>query len=92
MRIDLAKINSIPQFHQVVKEELDFSSFYGMNWDAFWDSITSLTKMPQSLVFINWNDFENRFKRDASILKKIIDDFNEEYPNEKIEIIKNEEY
>ena len=84
IEIDLNNIQSIEDFHRTVKLKLDFPEFYGMNWDAFWDSITSIVKMPKILKFKNQQAFNEKFPRDSKILKKIITDFNSEIDNSKI--------
>lgn len=82
--IDLEHVVSLDHLHEVFMERLNFPSYYGKNWDAFWDSITGLVKMPDLLVIKNLDAFEKRFKRDSDILKKIIDDYNKEFKDKKI--------
>lgn len=47
--LDLTDCQTWWDFHQRIKESLDFPDYYGMNWDAFWDVIrgfdTSLIKI-----------------------------------------------
>lgn len=86
--IDLAEIETIQELHAKFKKELDFPDFYGMNWDAFWDSISGLVEMPEKLVLLNWNLFETKFQKDSRILKHLIEDFNSFEINGKIEMNK----
>lgn len=78
--IDMSEIASIDHLHEVLSEALDFPGWYGKNWDAFWDSITALVEMPEHLQLIGWGPFAERFPRDASIMKKCLDDMSSELP------------
>ena len=40
--LDFSNITHWSEFHQIIKEELDFPEYYGKNWDAFWDCITDM--------------------------------------------------
>ena len=37
--LDLTGCRYLAELHQRIKEALDFSEYYGGNWDAFWDCI-----------------------------------------------------
>ena len=49
VEIDLSEIQTSIEVHKILKEKLGFPSYYGMNWDTFWDSITGLVEMPHDL-------------------------------------------
>ena len=70
--IDLSDINSPRQLHAALAAALGFPSFYGMNWDAFWDAITGLVDMPQQLELRGWQDFATRLPADAALLQRIL--------------------
>ena len=70
--IDLSDINSPRQLHAALASALGFPSFYGMNWDAFWDAITGLVDMPQQLELRGWQDFATRLPADAALLQRIL--------------------
>lgn len=40
--LDFSKVDYINEVHQIIKDELDFPDYYGMNWDAFWDCLTDM--------------------------------------------------
>lgn len=86
MEIDLAKIESLKHLHSVFKTELGFPEWYGMNWDAFWDSITGLIELKSNLKLSNFKSFEAAFSRDAEILNEIVNRFNKEGLPYKIEL------
>ncbi len=87
-RIDLKSIVNIEHLHDTFKDKLDFPDFYGMNWAAFWDSITGLVEMPKILTLSNWSKFERKFKSDSKILHELINDYNDEFPDKQIVITK----
>lgn len=33
--LNFSKIEHWSEFHQIIKDELDFPEYYGKNWDAF---------------------------------------------------------
>lgn len=67
--IDLNGITKIEEFQFVLREKLNFPEFYGMNWDAFWDSITELVYSLEKITFYGWVEFKKRFPKDSLILK-----------------------
>ena len=75
--IDLVNIKSTDELHQVFQDKLYFPDFYGGNWDAFWDSITSLVHMPDSLIITGLEQIRKVLPRDVAILEEIIHDYNE---------------
>ena len=70
--IDLSDINLPRQLHAALAAALGFPSFYGMNWDAFWDAITGLVHMPQQLELRGWQAFAARLPAEAAILQRIL--------------------
>ena len=44
--LDFSKVNYINEVHQIIKDELDFPDYYGMNWSAFWDCLTDMVGDP----------------------------------------------
>lgn len=80
--IDLSDINSPRQLHAALAAALDFPSFYGMNWDAFWDAVTGLVDMPQQLELRGWPAFAARLPHEATILRRILARMGQEMPDE----------
>lgn len=58
VNIDLNNIETPKELQRVLKEKLEFPDFYGKNWNAFWDAITGLVELPESIVFENWKALE----------------------------------
>ncbi|MCC7704787.1 barstar family protein [Janthinobacterium sp. GW460P] len=84
--IDLRDITSPRQLHAALAAALGFPAFYGMNWDAFWDAVTSLVEMPQQLELAGWQELEARLPRDAAILRRILARMAQEMPNEAVHV------
>ena len=70
--IDLNEINAPRQLHAALAAALGFPSFYGMNWDAFWDAVTGLVDMPQQLELRGWTAFAARLPDEAATLQRIL--------------------
>lgn len=86
--IDLARVTNSFTIHEYFKKELGFPSFYGKNWDAFWDVITGLVVMPELLILFNWDEYSRRFQRDAGILLELSEKYNNrEHGDQKIRIV-----
>jgi RNAse (barnase) inhibitor barstar len=80
IEIDLTNVSSSEELHTALKEALEFPSFYGMNWDAFWDAITGLVEMPETLRFKGWAVFSQRHPEEAHYLSSCLDDMTLQYP------------
>lgn len=76
--LDISSIHSVEELHQLLKYKLKFPSFYGMNWDAFWDAITGLTEMPDELEIIGLEIFSKNFQRDSQIFIECLNDYNKQ--------------
>ena len=80
--IDLGNINSPRQLHAALAAALGFPSFYGMNWDAFWDAITGLVDMPQQIELRGWPAFAVRLPHEAAMLQRILARMAQEMPDQ----------
>src|SRR5436190_2145661 len=72
--IDVSSVQSVRQLHERLAEALGFPDFYGMNWDAFWDSITGLVEMPRRFVIVGWSNITSRWPKDAEAMVKCLRD------------------
>ncbi len=85
--IDVGKIQDSRELHYRLKRELELPDFYGMNWDAFWDAITGLVELPETISFEGWNTLEAVLPKDSQILWGLLSKFNEEHPSWKCNVI-----
>lgn len=77
--IDCSTVSTIEDFHRLLSNRLGFPSFYGKNWNAFWDAVTGLVEMPKQVTFKNYKQFKSKFPTDCQILEKCLSDMNNTY-------------
>ena len=80
IEIDLRGISSTDELHRLLLKSLNFPDWYGCNWNAFWDAITGLVGMPETLQLVGWSDFEARLPRDAQMMRECLEDMSKQYP------------
>lgn len=74
IEIDVGAVETTRALHILLRERLDFPEFYGHNWGAFWDAITSLVEIPTHIKFLNWDKLEQRLNFDARMLRQCLTD------------------
>ena len=72
--LDFSKVNYINEVHQIIKDELDFPDYYGMNWDAFWDCLTDMVGDPIHIELVGMERVQNKFPRHAQIMLETLKD------------------
>ncbi|CAC44713.1 MULTISPECIES: barstar family protein [Streptomyces] len=77
--IDVSEVTDERTLHVLLKRELGFPDFYGMNWDAFWDSITGLVSIPTHVRFVGWDQLAAGVPRGAAMLRRALDDYQATY-------------
>lgn len=77
--IDVSGVADERALHLLLKRELSFPDFYGMNWDAFWDAITGLVRIPDHLRFLGWDQLDDGVPRGATMLRQALDDYQAMY-------------
>jgi ribonuclease inhibitor len=84
--LDFSEIQSVQNLHLLLKPKLNLPDFYGMNWDAFWDSITSLVDMPDKIKIIGFKNIEKWMLSDTQTFLRCLNDYNNESDLKKIEV------
>jgi len=84
MTLDLTGITSKAALHQLFKIELGFPEWYGVSWDAFWDSVVAIVEMPPLLTLTHWEEFAEHCPRDMQILRQVIQDYDKEMAPKRI--------
>jgi ribonuclease inhibitor len=84
MILDLTGITTKQALHDLFKAHLGFPEWYGASWDAFWDCIVAIAKMPERLVLTNWQAFAQACPKDMSILRQVMQDYAHEKPGMEI--------
>ncbi|WP_392750206.1 barstar family protein [Streptomyces sp. LN590] len=84
--IDVGSVEDERQLHELLARELGFPSFYGRNWDAFWDAVTGLAEIPGRLRLVGWAHLSESVPRGAAMLAYQLDQYRCEYrPDLKVE-------
>ena len=90
--LDFSKVNHIDEVHQIIKDELDFPDYYGMNWYAFWDCLTALVGDPIHIEIVGIETVQRKFPHHAKIMLDTLKDLkhldDNDYKDQiKIEIV-----
>jgi ribonuclease inhibitor len=87
VEIEVGSVESTAELHRRLQEALRFPGWYGCNWDAFWDAITDLVEMPETLKLAGWSSLQQRLPRDAEQLQRALSDMVAEYPKQAPRVI-----
>jgi len=87
IELDLASVETPMDLHVLLWDRLGFPSYYGRNWDAFWDCITDpqQSSMPNVLRLSGWSILNRRMPRDARLLRQALEDLPTERPGIRVE-------
>jgi len=80
IEIDLSAVSSERELHATLARALAFPAWYGHNWNAFWDALTGLVEMPESVRFVGWDEFSVRLHSEAQTLRDMLADMARQYP------------
>ncbi|WP_052434271.1 barstar family protein [Streptacidiphilus melanogenes] len=84
--IDVGAVEDERQLHDLLAFQLDFPSFYGRNWDAFWDAVKGLVEIPSHLRLVGWNHLVARVPLGAAMLRSQLGQYRSEYrPDLRVE-------
>ena len=74
--VDFAGVEYYLQFHEVIRDSLDFPAYYGCNWDAFWDCITDIANLPIHIQIKNLEVIQQeKFLDEAQVFIDILKEF-----------------
>lgn len=85
--VNVRCIRSLYELHSELKSKLGLPSFYGMNWDAYWDAITGLIELPETLIFEGWDMLSKTLPEDSKILVRLMNQFNEKHSSWRCNVI-----
>jgi probable phosphoglycerate mutase len=78
--LDIGGNSSPMELQCQLQSELRLSSYYGKNWDSFWDCLTDGSvfngRNLLNLKLVGIGQYEKKQPRDAGILRKIVDEYN----------------
>lgn len=85
--IDVGGVEDESQLHALLARELEFPSFYGRNWDAFWDVVSGLVEIPDHLLFVGWAHLCEVLPRGAATLTAVLRRYRSEFdPDLRVEV------
>lgn len=73
--LDVSQVFAPADLHMILKRQLDFPDVYGMNWNAFWDAITGMVKLPKKITIAGWSVLLERFPEEAKTLDRLLKDY-----------------
>ncbi|HKB91974.1 MAG TPA: barstar family protein [Opitutaceae bacterium] len=73
--VDVGTAETSAQLQDLLASGFSFPDYYGRNWDAFHDCITTLDPMPKKIVVRGLRALSQRLPRDAEQLTNILEDF-----------------
>ncbi len=78
VEVDLGGVTRKEEIHDRFAAALGFPSYYGKNWDAFWDCVTTLDPMPQRIRIKGVSALAGMLPGEVDHLKRCFDDFRSE--------------
>jgi ribonuclease inhibitor len=78
VEVDISGLTKKSALHEHLAAVFGFPDYYGKNWDAFWDCVTTLDPMPGKIRIIGMKSLARVLPDEATHLKKCFDDFRAE--------------
>lgn len=78
-KIDFTDCRYIYDIHKAIKTGLDFSDYYGENWDAFWDCITDFPDEEFCIEIIGFDKLNKIFADEINIMFKLLLMYRQKY-------------
>ncbi len=72
--LNVAGLTNSEEVHARLAAAFSFPDYYGANWDAFWDCVSTLDPIPQKIEIHGMESLSVNLPRDATILKKCLSD------------------
>lgn len=89
--LDVSRVFTPVDLHMILKRQLDFPDVYGMNWNAFWDAITGMVKLPKKITITGWSVLLERFPEEAKTLDRLLKDYSLRYTKDDFSVAYEEE-
>lgn len=85
--VDFRNVRYYLEMHEIIRDALNFPSYYGNNWDAFWDCITDIAGTPIHIRILGLDNIKKRFDDEADIFLDLLRDFKHYEKDEYSDII-----
>ncbi len=76
--IDGLRINDKNQFHEYIKDIMEFPEYYGKNLDALWDCLTGWIGLPVEIEWTNYTVSKEKLGDYANKILEVFKDAEEE--------------
>lgn len=73
--LDLRSVSTTADLHHALQTAFAFPAYYGCNWDAFWDCITSLDDRVLVLDILGYAEACSRLGQQMEMFLNLLDDF-----------------
>ena len=77
IKLDLTGCKYLGEIHERIREAFGFPEWYGMNWDAFWDSLWSYMETNR-VEIVEESKVPNALKDEINIMNRLLDDMKKE--------------
>lgn len=81
--LDLSGVETPDALQETLARAFGFPDYYGHNWNAFWDCI-STTSMPKRLRIRGWENVRRKCPLDGTVMLECLADLNREYPESAV--------
>ncbi|HTR55618.1 MAG TPA: barstar family protein [Kofleriaceae bacterium] len=78
LEIDLSRVTTARDIHVAFSTALQFPDWYGHNWDAFWDLVSSDSPLPAKLTIRGLDHVERVLPDEATKMLRCFADYNSE--------------
>ena len=75
LEIDLSGATEKEEVHERLSAAFGSPCYYGKNWDAFWDCVTTLALTPDKIKIRGIEALTETLPREAELLRKCLTDF-----------------
>ena len=86
--IDVSSVSTAHELHALLARHFAFPSYYGHNWDAFWDCITDSeqARIPAALEVFGLGALTAKLPREAQLFQQCLVELQSERPEIKVRL------
>lgn len=88
LAIDVSSVSTVHELHALLARHFAFPSYYGHNWDAFWDCITDTERrsLPEALEVFGLGALTAKLPREAQLFQQCLAELQRERPGFKVQL------
>lgn len=84
--IDCSNVQTEHEVHAAFAEALSFPSYYGHNWDAFWDILTDSGWFPPAITIAGRSHLQAHLPGAVAQLERCFSDLKARSPDDEVEV------